>query len=256
MQGAFVRSTTLQFWHGAGTTGGTIKVVLIDSQGQFLDWVGESFSTLAEVLAMDVTDLVAAGLAAAMTEQQDGDTNPTGVYVKATSALSFITEGSYTAIALDSTSIASDRCIQQMYWDGTYWTPNTASDANIQALIDLVQATLTIDADPDRTWVMRRHPDRVGSEKVIAKKASENVLLFADVSRLLGENEVIGAVADIDIDAGAATASSIAKIGDIIYFVLSGGSAGSTIDVEISFDTNRTAADEPIECNGYLKVIE
>lgn len=248
MQGAFVRSTIVDFWHYAGTSGLSLYLLIRDSRGYTFNWnTGEFVSNIATATWTD--------LQAAMTEYVDTGPNGMAVYYK-TSIPAAITEGNYTLIVQDGTTAVDDRlAIQPMRWDGTYWTPNTASDANIQALIDLVQATLTIDADPDRTWVMRRHPDRVGSEKVIAKKASENVLLFADVSRLLGENEVIGAVADIDITATGATVSGIAKIGDIIYFVVSGGSAGSTIDVEISFDTNRTAADEPIICNGYLKVV-
>jgi len=144
MQGKFVRATTLQFWHGTGATSQTMFVGLIDKQGRFLDWVGEAWTTLANMLLNDVTNWETAGFSAAMTEQQDGDTNLTAIYIKSTSAIAAITPDDYTAIALDGASIANDRTMQEMHWDGTYWTPLQFGSLQVGKAYDWITANGTL----------------------------------------------------------------------------------------------------------------
>jgi|GEM_PF-5154784 len=135
-----------------------------------------------------------------------------------------------------------------------YWTGSAFDNADLADLMNLVSSLLPVENDPDRTWVMRRSAEFVGSRTIIDKSDDETVTLWADVSRLLGENEVIGDLADIDVTATGVTITNIAKQGNFIYADFAGGSVDDDpIEAEFSFETDTGT---PIVAKGRLRIVD
>lgn len=158
--------------------------------------------------------------------------------------------GTAAAQASGDTVISNDVFI----WDGT-----TTSDDTLAHIISLIQDTLTIVPDPNRTWVLRRDAQSgtVSSTKAVPKISGEAIRLYVDYSRMLGVNEELAATSTMTLDMGSsgctAASSSFEKNGDVVSFIISGGTASaSDYTLTISIDSETGA---PITATMLLRVL-
>lgn len=229
MQGALVRSTGIVFWHYAGTTGLTLKAVVLNgSFGAFNFTTGAFITNVATAtwseLQRDLTEIV------------DTSPNPMGIYSSTTSFPAALVPGDYTVVIQDGTTAVDDRlAIQPMHWDGTYWTPADQYNSELLATVAsgvalATQGMTPASIHPSQIWRVARIDGAVRSRHTIIKSPGETPLVvIANFSQLLGPNETIesvDSVALIDGDVDSTAFDDVGEAvltGDNVQFELTGG---------------------------------
>ncbi len=165
-------------------------------------------------------------------------------------AAALLPAGTYTGTFREGTAAspsASDPVhgtFSNFIWSGSAEiTPETE-------VLDLVLSLVPPSNDTARTWVMRRGT----TARIIAKAAAEAPMFWADVSRLLGDGDVITGTPTIAGEAGSnLTITDITKAGHVIQCKIAGGDVGETPEVIFTF--NILAGGAPIICRGELRIL-
>lgn len=132
---------------------------------------------------------------------------------------------------------------------GQWATDEFSADLDIAELVALVLSLLPPENDENRTWVMRRG----ATGKILEKTNEESAPFWADVSRLLGDNETITGVTSVT--ASGITTSAISYQGGVIEANFAGGSVSSTsVNVVFTFTTNNSGA--PIVATGRMEITD
>lgn len=239
MTGALVRSTAIRFWHYAGTTGLTLKAVVLNGPAGAFNFTTGAFITSTATatwseLQRDLTEIV------------DTGPNPMGIYSSTTSFPAALVPGDYTIVIQDGTTAVDDRlAIQPMHWDGTYWTPHSGKPVFDTRDLDKVPAS--------DTWRMVQRSNGVVSLKPITIYQGETKPVAFDCANILAES--IASMGTPTASVANLTPSIRGFDYDHAKLDLACGSAVTAGSYEVSLTVN-TANGGPILLQGAVTVLD
>lgn len=187
MDGDFIRTSNIYFWHFAGTTGLPLKLVLLDAQGKAFNWNTQAFVANLATTAW-------AEFQVAMSELVDTGPGLMSIYYLPNPLPEAIVPGAYTLIVQNGSTAVSPRlAIRPMRYDGTYWSPATLS------LIDFFAGTY--DPTPVGTArTLRLRGDREGiclAQDTLFVEPGDESRVAIDFSNVLPKDSYLLSLDDI-----------------------------------------------------------